>query len=337
MSFVSEIHTSLSRSLLKPILIGILALTVAACGKDDTKTKNIGFLLGVDVFKNVFEGFKNGMTEQGHFDGKNVVYHLSAAKGDRAQMKSMCEDFVAKKVDLIVTTTNGAALACKAAIKGHNIPMVFTVVLSPVRSGVVDNLQAPSNNITGVRNPLDEFIGKRLEFFKTMAPGARRIWLPVNTNYPTTKHFLTALRDGAKQMDLELMEQEIKSTSEIIDYLGSLDTAPFDAIFIPPNPAPQSKEGYEAITNFADMHQLPIIGNTLRQVEQGALFSYHVDKKQVGHQAAYLVNQVLSSKDTIPFPVINGEPDLVLNLSKIRALGLKTDNALISFARTIIE
>ena len=322
---------------IKPVLFAASTLLLAACSQEEQKPRSIGFMLGVDVFTNVYAGFKAGMKERGYTEGQTVDYFFGAAKGDRRTMARMCRQFVQQEVDLVVTTTNGGALACKEALKGSDIPMVFTVVLSPVRSGVVDNMQSPSRGITGIRNPLDEFIGKRLEYLNTLQPKAKRVWLPYEQNYPTTKHFLEPLRKTAHLFGLTLVETKVKTVDDIVQFLEQHEEPPFDAIFVAPNPVPQSKSGFRAISSYGDLHGLPVIGNTFKQVEQGALFSYHVDKYQVGQQAAYLTDQILNTKDKIPFPVINSEPSLFLNMKQIKKMGITPPETLLSLAENVIE
>ncbi|MEG3617488.1 ABC transporter substrate-binding protein [Magnetovibrio sp. PR-2] len=313
------------------------SLWLGACSQEEQKPKDIGFMLGVDVFTNVYNGFKDGMTERGYTEGQTVNYFFGSAKSNKKTMASICRQFVQQKVDLVVTTTNGGALACKEALKGTSIPMVFTVVLSPVGSGVVDDMQSPSGNITGVRNPLNEFIGKRLEFLNALSPESKRVWLPYTPKYPTTKHFLGPLRKTAEMFDLTLVETEVNSTGDLLQALEQNPEPPFDAIFIAPNLVPQSKAGFGALKSYADQHGLPIVGNTFKQVEQGALFSYHVDKFQVGKQAAYLTDQILSTQDHIAFPVINSEPSLFLNMELIKKLGLQPSETLMSLSANVVE
>ena len=163
------------------------------------------------------------------------------------------------------------------------------------------------------------------------------MWLPYTTNYPTTKHFLAPLRKAAELFGLTLIETEIKTVDDIVQFLEQNEQPAFDAIFIAPNPAPQSKAGFRAISTYADTHALPVIGNNLKQVESGALFSYHVDKHQLGKQAAYLTDQILSTQDRIPFPVINSEPSLYLNLGVMKKMGLEPPETLMSLAVKVIE
>jgi putative tryptophan/tyrosine transport system substrate-binding protein len=57
-------------------------------------------------------------------------------------------DFIAAKVDVIVTAGTPAALAVKE--KTNRIPLVMVAVGDPVGTGLVKNLARPEGNLTGL-------------------------------------------------------------------------------------------------------------------------------------------------------------------------------------------
>jgi hypothetical protein len=75
-----------------------------------------------------------------------------------------------------------SAFAAKAATR--TIPIVFGIGADPVKLGLVDSLNRPGGNLTGV-SALNSFLGpKRLEIFREMLPDSGAIALLVNPSNP---------------------------------------------------------------------------------------------------------------------------------------------------------
>lgn len=92
--------------------------------------------------------FQQGLSETGYVDGKNVTIEFRSVKEEYGQFPAIAADFARRSVDVIVANTNGAALAAKSATS--KIPIVFYIGSDPVKLGLVDSLNRPGNNLTGV-------------------------------------------------------------------------------------------------------------------------------------------------------------------------------------------
>ena len=335
-------HTIQTKWMLIISLLVLVGLFLSGCNSaEEAKDYQVGILSGVDTFNPVIEGFKAEMTELGFVEGENITYDIQPAGGDSEKMGQIAEQFVADEVDLIFVTTTGGTKAAQAATADTEIPVVFTIVLDPLSSGVVADLREPGANITGVSRPRAGFLGKRIEFLQQMAPDVERIWMPYRPDYATTEPSLAELRQAASDLgSVELVETSVNSDEEVIAELEKLsesDDPGFDAIMIMPDPVIQGGDSWGAILSFAAEHGLPIIANVPKQVEDGALFTYSDDNYETGQIAAPLADKILKGTDPAALPVAFGEPRLFINYNNAEAIGLSIPEGVLAQAEEIIR
>ena len=104
------------------------------------------------------KGLRDGLKELGYKERENIIVEIRDAKGDRGALKSMANDLVSKKVDLIFTTGTRSTQAAMAATS--DIPIVFRYPGNPEIMGWVKSNMRSGGNVTGVAGFGWEMTGK---------------------------------------------------------------------------------------------------------------------------------------------------------------------------------
>jgi putative ABC transport system substrate-binding protein len=242
-------------------------------------------------------------------------------------------------VDLLFAFPTGPAIEAKSATKETKIPVIFC--FSTIEdTGLVESVRHPGGNITGIRYPGPDLVVKRFEILREIEPKLRRLWLLYNPDYPAVKTSIEALRPAARSAGVALIETYIKNVDDIRAAVAArekLADIGIDAILILPEIISQSFEGWKVINDFASEHKLAIGGNAGEQADRGALFSYMPDNIENGRLAASLADKILKGTPAGTIPVITPESRLRLNYRKIKELGLKVSEGLLSQASDIIR
>ena len=150
----------------------------------------IGFLRtkAPDDTPRFLAAFREGLKDKGFVEGQNVTIEYRFANNQNERLPALAADLVRRQVAVIFVPGTPPALVAKSATK--TIPIVFEIGLDPVQVGLVNRLDRPGGNITGVTQLNIEVAPKRLELLHELVPKATvMVYLvnPDNPNYETAE------------------------------------------------------------------------------------------------------------------------------------------------------
>src|SRR5215467_10097489 len=120
----------------------------------------------------------------------------------------------------MAATSTPAALAAKAATSA--VPIVFTSAADPVEIGLVDSLNRPSGNATGVNIYLSHLGAKRLELLHELVPNAAVIGMLVNPNYPDAESQWKDVQEAAPMVGQQVHVVNASSESDFNGVFATL-------------------------------------------------------------------------------------------------------------------
>jgi putative ABC transport system substrate-binding protein len=280
------------------------------------------------------KGLRDGLKELGYKERENIVVEIRDAKGDRGALKSMANDLVSKKVDLIFTTGTRSTQAAMAATS--DIPIVFRYPGNPEIMGLVKSNKRSGGNVTGVAGFGLEMTGKRLEALQRIVPGVRRVHIFYDLNDKFSRDNFVLAKKSAEKLGLEVVEHGTKSAEELKTSLGNLQNEAGDAIFQVPDNLVDSEADF--IFQTARQKRLPTMFNEEVWAIKGALGAYGPSNYEMGRQAAGFVDKILKGQKPGNLPV---EParkfDLVINFRTANAIGLTISPDLLKKADRVIR
>jgi len=313
---------------LKAALLGVVTLAVLLAtvlhAAAPARTVKVAVLTPGLSFGEVLEGFREGLSQLGYRENVNLILAVEDTKGTGPDVKAQAQALVEAKPDVLVTVGTSHTVAAKEATT--TIPIVFTWVGDPVRSGLVANYASSGNNLTGLSVYSGPLSGKRLEILKEIAPGSRRILCLVAKESIAEISFGLAQRT-ADQLGLVLIRRDVATRDDIVRELGALPKGSFDAIYHVPSGLVTAHIGL--LIERAREDRVALMAHEDELVAAGALASYGANYRRTGQQTARVVDRVLA-----------GVPDkltLAINLVTARTIGLKPPLAILERAERIVE
>jgi len=284
-------------------------------------------------YAQVVDGLREGLHELGLEEGKQYALLIRDAKGDVLTVDGLAKALEDDGVDVLFTAGSSVTVAAMKATR--HVPIVFHSGADPVAIGLVENFRKPGGRLTGLTSQSRDLGPKRLEILKEIVPTIRRVAAFYNPMNPT-QFSLRAVREAAQGLKIQLVERQVRSIDELHASLRALRPGEVDAIFYVGDATVSSQAQTTIVV--ANAKRLPTMYWEVGTVRMGALASYGVSYRTIGHQLATYVQRVLLGAKPGDLPVERIDRlHLALNLKTAKAIGVTIPKAVLDRADEIVQ
>jgi putative ABC transport system substrate-binding protein len=278
-------------------------------------------------------GLRDGLHELGYRENKDFVIGVRFTQGDVAALSTAARELVKHGVDILFTSNPASAKAAQTATK--EIPIVFYNAADPIGLGLIQSFARPGGNITGVTDLDLDLDTKRLEVFKELIPGLKRVLFCYDPSEVFTKAQAKNYRDTARRLDINLIEKPVRTEDEAQATFANIPKGEAHGIVVPRSLSLN-------IPGFAleatSQRRIPTMFFTTWYVENGGLASYGSNYHESGRMAARLVDKIVKGAKPSTIPVeVNPKIEFVVNLKVAKALGIKIAPEALSRTNRVIR
>ena len=304
----------------KAIITALCILAFACQGYADTYSISVNQFVEHPSLDAVVKGFQDSLKAQ----GVNATYSVHNAQANMATANQIAAQIAGEKPDLVLAVATPSAQACAVATKKSPVlavaPLLFTAITDPVGAGLVDDLQKPGKNITGVSDMLP--VDKHMEMIRRFYPGLKKLGMIYNAGEANSKTTVSMVQaDGAKA-GFEVVAATVAKTSDVNQAAKSL-VGKVDAIYLPTDNTVIS--ALESVIKVCEQEKMPLFSADVDSVKRGTVAALAFDYYQHGYQTGLMAKRLLVDKADPGTTCVETQQELVLhlNLKAASRMGVK--------------
>jgi putative tryptophan/tyrosine transport system substrate-binding protein len=297
----------------------------------------IGFLSSgtLGQFAPAVASFMKVLSEAGFNEGQNLIVEQRWANNQYDRLPEMAAELVRARVLLIAAIGNYlTARAAKTATS--TIPIVFVMGADPVALGLVDSLNRPGRNITGVSTTIGDTVQKRFQLLHDLVPNARRFGYLVSPNNVANLATVINELDPVRTWGGTVEVAYARTARDLDAAFAEFAERHVEAIVIAGDGLFGSEQ--EDLSRLAAQYAVPAIYGFTASVRKGGLMSYSAYSGDAFQQAALYAGRILKGEKPADLPVVQPTKfTFAINLKTAKALGLTIPETLLAIADEVIQ
>jgi len=314
----------------KPLQIGVLALgprnmPVWRCGGEQHQLASVErrretmpfYVLGLlDELKKL--NYVEDKPENAGKPGRRFT--LDLRMGTLPEIRSFAQEFVRKRMDVIVAVATATARVAQQETRDNPIPIVMVGVSDPVGEGFVPSLARPGGLMTGPSHQSVQGSGKRVELFKEALPGLRRMVSIRLPDYTPSEKAMVEIRAAARLLNIDVLDWTVTKREELQALLNKIEPATADGIMI--NPDSLVISNLDLVLEASLQQRVPAFGLQDFMADWGALAAYGPSAYQAGGRAAGYLDKINKGAKPGDLPIEPIDPTFVVNMKAAACLGV---------------
>lgn len=318
-------------------------MLLAACGRLGSNTPRKGPLIGMLQMVDApppnltREGFEQALAAAGYRNGETVTFLRKDAAGELPNTTLVMQQFLSEKVDMVLAVGT-PPLQAAMKVMPESVPVIFCYCSNPWGAGAgtpPGGVGQHRPNVVGTvgTNP----VGKELDLAREVNPQLKRVGLIFNPGEPNSDYEARILRREAQQRGLELVEQSVANSGEVLQAAQALAAKEVEAFV---------KIGdYATIQAFASIckvgleHRIPVYSVDPPDIQlPGCLAVIGWNYRDDGMAAGQLAVRVLKgeSPSQMAFEPLK-TTDLLVSLATAKAIGVTVPQDLVERADQVVR
>lgn len=238
-------------------------------------------------------------------------------------------------IDVLVTWTTVGSIAAKKL--ATTMPVVFLAVGAPVDIGLVQSLNQPGGNMTGVTfEAARDTYAKRLQILAEIIPNLKRVAVLRTIGDPNVTFAMESVVRAAPILKVDLQLIDIKTADELPSAFETMKSLKAQALLVISSAVTYGAS--KQIAELAFTYHLPSCSPFQEQAVAGGLVSLGPDMKVMAEQGADLVNKIIKGRKPSELPVEQPTRyEMFINLRAAREFGITIPEPLLVRADRVIE
>jgi putative tryptophan/tyrosine transport system substrate-binding protein len=278
--------------------------------------------------------FRQGLIDQGFVDRQNVSIVFRWSEFQDYQLPKLAADLVRQQVAVIAATgATASALAAKRA--SGTIPVVFEMGGDPITAGLVDDLNQPGGNLTGVSMNAAALGQSQLNLVRELIPKASTVAVFVNPGNPNSGT-QARVEAAARAIGMRTLVLNVSRENGFDQPFETLVQQHADALVVGNDPF--FLEWRAKIVSLAERHAVPTIYSSRVYVAAGGLMSYGISITEGYRQVGVYVGRILKGEKPAELPIVNSiKFRSAINMTTARALNLDVPQAVLAKVDEVIQ
>ncbi len=297
----------------------------------------IGYLhlASSEPYAAMMSAFRDGLKETGYIDGQNVTIEYRWAEGQPERLPQLVADLLHEQVSVLAT--GGGDLPARAAKQASGtIPIVF-VTSDPVASHLVESLNRPGANLTGVSLFTVELGPKRFGLLRELVPHAGLVAVLADPNSGGIGDSGgSQVEDAARTVGQKIEIIKASNAEQIDQAFNTMAQIRADGLIVVSSPFYTNAR--HQIVTLANHNRIPAIYPLRQYVLAGGLLSYGTSIVDAYRQSGVYTGRILKGAKPNDLPILQPTKfDLVINLKTAKSFGIDIPPTLLARADEVVE
>ena len=321
------------------VLTTLCILVTRTEAQQRAQTPRVGFLWigSASPLSPLVKSFQQGLWDLGYIDGQNVIVEYRYAEGKPERFDAFAAELAQIPVDVIVAGPAPALYAAKKATS--TIPIVITLGADPVALKLVDSLDRPGGNVTGLDEITPQLTSQRLSLLKEILPGLVRVAIlrQSDTLRDEALHQMVSAVNGiAQSLKVSVEFVEARAADDLEAVFENITQRHADGLIVLVSPMFNTEA--KRIAGLATKQRLSAIYEWRTFVAAGGAISYGADLNDIYRRAAAYVDKILKGATVASLPVEHPTKlELVVDLNHAKEIGMVIPDSVVRRADQLLH